>query len=207
MLSPKGKVETTIGYPRISFQVTQGIDNFLDGDFNFTKINIKALHQIKFRNKSITNLQLELGKAFGDLPLSELFHTSPNNPNKTSIMRRFAVGGGNSFETMYFNEFFSDQFTSLQIKHYFNRLTISQKLKPQFVFVTRAAIGDVDNIDKHVGVSFQSLRHGYMETGLEINKVWKGFGLAAFYRYGAYHLPRFDNNISLKFTYFFNLGL
>lgn len=46
MLSPKGKVETTIGYPRISFQVTQGIDNFLDGDFNFTKINIKALHKL-----------------------------------------------------------------------------------------------------------------------------------------------------------------
>lgn len=121
-------------------------------------------------------------------------------------MRRFAVGGGNSFETMYFRIFFrSIHFLTNQT--YFNRLTISQKLKPQFVFVTRAAIGDVDNIDKHVGVSFQSLRHGYMETGLEINKVWKGFGLAAFYRYGAYHLPRFDNNISLKFTYFFNLGL
>ncbi len=43
--------------------------------------------------------------AFGEIPLTHLYHAYPNSPTKDEILR-FSVAGTQSFETMYFGEFF-----------------------------------------------------------------------------------------------------
>ncbi|MCB0374577.1 MAG: hypothetical protein KDD04_01510 [Sinomicrobium sp.] len=145
--------------------------------------------------------------AFGDLPITELYHTSPNNPNKTSLMKRFSVAGRNSFETMYFNEFYSDRYITLEAKHRFKRFRISEKFRPELILVSRFALRDADHPERHLGLAFNTLNKGYLESGVELNKLlFQWFGLSFFYRYGAYHLPEFDKNISFKFTYYFSLG-
>ncbi len=60
------------------------------------------------------------GIASGNAPLTNLYHAYPNNINKDAILQRFSVAGLNSFETMYFNEFFSDKEKHQNIK--FNTL-------------------------------------------------------------------------------------
>jgi hypothetical protein len=106
---------------------------------------------------------------------------------------------------MYFNEFFSDKFTTIQLKHFLKPFRISERYNPQLVLITRYAIGDMEQPEKHQNITFNSLKKGYTESGLELNKLLFGFGLSFTFRYGAYHLPSFADNIALKFT--FNVSL
>ena len=73
------------------------------------------------------------------------------------------------------------------------------------VLISRFALGNMSNIDRHQGLTFGTLSKGYSEAGLEVNKIVFGFGLSFAYRYGAYHLPKFEDNVAIKFT--FNLTL
>lgn len=206
MQTKYGKMASKMGFPQFAFQATQSLKNIFASDFHFTKINFRAYYELKPLNKGKTTFLLKAGLSFGDIPITHLYHISPNQPVKNSIMRRFSVAGRDSFETMFFNEFFSDRYTTIQAKHYFKRLKLLNKVQPELVLISRFAIGDVSNLENHIGVNFNSLKNGYFESGIELNKIYKGFGLSGMYRYGAYHLPNFDDNISFKFTYYFTLG-
>ena len=205
MRSEKGTVEIYDGYPKVTAQVSKGISGLFNGDFDFTRVGAKFYYQVERLNKSTTEFLVEGKMAFGDVPLTHLFHAYPNAPTKETIMQRFSVAGVNSFETMYFGEFFSDRIASLQIKHHLRPFNLGEKFKPEMVFITRYAIGDISDIDRHQEVSFNKLDKGFMESGFEINKILFGFGTSLTYRYGAYHLPSFADNIAFKFT--FNLQL
>ena len=205
MRSEKGTVEIYDGYPKVTAQVSRGISGLLNGDFDFTRLGAKFFYQVERLNKSTTEFLIEGKMAFGEVPLTHLFHAYPNAPTKETVMQRFSVAGVNSFETMYFGEFFSDRLATLQIKHRLRPLDLGEKFKPEMVLITRYAIGDISNMERHQDVSFGRLNKGYTESGLEINKILFGFGTSLTYRYGAYHLPRTADNLAFKFT--FNLQL
>ncbi|MBO3115501.1 hypothetical protein J4050_02010 [Winogradskyella sp. DF17] len=198
-------IEKKVGYPKFTLQFTQAFSSVLGGDFNFSKIDFRAIQQFNHSNEAITKLTLVAGIAGGEAPLTHLYHAYPNNINKETILQRFSVAGLNSFETMYFNEFFSDKFSTLQLKHFFKPFKISEWFKPQLVLISRFAIGDMNSIDRHEGIEFNTLNHLYSESGFEINKLLFGFGLSFAYRYGAYHLPEIADNFAFKFT--FNITL
>lgn len=200
-----GTKEYFDGFPKISAQITQGFKGIADSDFNYTKFALKFDYFIKRTDLSSTSILLEGSLATGDVPLTHLFHSYPNQPNKEKISQRFSVAGVQSFETMHFGEFFSDRLTMLQIKHSLRRFKLAEKWKPELVVVTRHALGDMSNTDRHFGIPFNTLENLYNESGLELNKIVLGFGLSAAYRYGYYNLPNFEDNISFKFT--FNLKI
>ncbi|MEH6657783.1 DUF5686 family protein [Leeuwenhoekiella marinoflava] len=205
MRSEKGTVEIYDGYPKVTAQISKGISGLFNGDFDFTRVGAKFYYQVERLNKSTTEFLIEGKMAFGDVPLTHLFHAYPNAPTKQTIMQRFSVAGVNSFETMYFGEFFSDRLATLQIKHHLRPFNLGEKFKPELVFISRYAIGDISDIARHQDVTFGKLNKGFMESGFEINKILFGFGTSLTYRYGAYHLPSFADNIAFKFT--FNLQL
>ena len=192
------------GDPIISGQVSQGVDG-LGGDLNFTKLGAKLFYRVDRLNKTATEFLVEGNIGFGDLPVTHLFQAFPNAPNKETVLQRFSVAGVNSFETMFFGEFYSDKLLTAQIKHRLAPFNLGKKFKPEMVFISRFAIGDIQNPQDHLDIEFDSLRRGYTETGFEINKLIFGFGTSLTYRYGAYHLPNFADNIAFKFT--FNLKL
>ncbi|MBT8274061.1 MAG: hypothetical protein KJO77_09655 [Bacteroidia bacterium] len=197
--------ETKIGFPNFTFQYTRGFKDFINGDLSFSRLDFRAIQSFRHKNNDQTELIVVGGMANGDIPLQYLYHAYPNNVTKETILRRFTVAGINSFETMYFNEFFSDRFVTLQIKHRFDPFEISPWFKPQLVLISRMALGNMDNIERHQGISFNTLNKGFTESGIELNQLVYGFGLSFAYRYGAYHLPKFEDNISFKFT--FNISL
>lgn len=193
------------GYPKFTLQYTKGIKDVFKSDFNFSKLDFKTIHRIRHKNENLSEITLVSGIAGGNIPLTHLYHAYPNNINKETILQRFSVAGITSFETMYFNEFFSDKFTTIQFKHFLKPFDVSHRYKPQLVLISRFAIGDMNNPERHQNITFGSLRKGYTESGFEINKLLFGFGLSFTYRYGGYHLPNFEDNIAFKFT--FNLTL
>ena len=197
--------ETEKGYPNFTFQYTKAFSDFFDGELEFSKLDFRAVHQMQHNNSSQTEITFMGGIASGETPLQYLYHAYPNNVNKETLLSRFSIAGTNSFETMYFNEFFSDRFASLILKHRLKPFQISPRFKPQLVLLTKFALGDMLNIDRHENILFNTLEHGFTESGIEINKLLLGFGLSFSYRYGAYHLPEFEDNLALKFT--FNLSL
>ena len=198
-------VETKNGYPKFTLQFTQGFESIFGSDFNFSKLDFRTVQQFHHKNDAVTNLTLVAGIAGGETPLTHLYHAYPNNITKETILQRFSVAGLNSFETMFFNEFFSDKFSTFQIKHFFKPFKISERFKPQLVLISRYALGEMNSKSRHQDISFNTLNHLYSESGLEINKLLLGFGLSFAYRYGAYHLPDLEDNIAFKFT--FNISL
>lgn len=197
--------QTQNGYPKFTFQYTKSFKDVLNSDFNFSKIDFRTIYKFNITPKTTTEVTLTSGIAIGNTPLTHLYHAYPNNINKETILQRFSVAGINSFETMFFNEFFSDKFTTLQLKHALKPFNISQRFKPQLVLITRYAVGNMSHIERHQNMYFNTLNKGYTESGIEINKLLFGFGLSFAYRYGAYHLPKREDNIALKFT--FNIAL
>jgi len=192
-------------YPVISGQIEQYFGNAFGGDLTFTKFSLKSDYVVQHINDHRTEFSIEGNLAFGSVPLTHSFHAFPNAPNKSSILDRFSVAGVKSFETMFFSEFFSTRLASLHMKHKFSPFKISNTLRPELVLISRHAIGDFTNQSRHLGIDFNTLEKGYSEAGLELNKIFWGFGLSFAYRYGAYHLPKFEDNIAFKFT--FNLKL
>ncbi|MEW7288921.1 DUF5686 family protein [Aquimarina sp. 2304DJ70-9] len=203
--TPKGIKEIHEGYPKITAQYTQGFKGVFDSNFDYSKVGLKAEYVINRINLSRTSILLEANVATGDTPLTHLYHAYPNAPTKETVLQRFSVAGRRTFETMFFGEFFSDKLATLQMKHSIKPFRVTNWLNPEFVFLTRYAIGDIENIQNHQGVNFNSLQQLYQESGFEINKLFAGFGLSFAYRYGAYHLPRFEDNISFKFTFYLKL--
>ncbi|MGB5941876.1 MAG: DUF5686 family protein [Leeuwenhoekiella sp.] len=200
-----GVKEIYDGYPKISAQLSKGISGMASGDFDFWRMGAKFYYQVERLNGNTTQFLVEGNAAFGELPLTHLFHAYPNAPTKETVLQRFSVAGINSFETMYFGEFYSDRLLMLQIKHRLRAFEWGRKWRPELVFISRYALGDVRDQDRHLDVQFGSLKQGYTESGFEINNIIFGFGTSLTYRYGAYHLDNLEDNIAFKFT--FNMAL
>ena len=207
MQTPLGKIEIEKRHPKFSLQVTQTIPDILVNDFDFTKIDFKTYYEIPYLSGQKSSLLFQMGFAYGAIPLTQLYAIAPNNLNKDAIFKRITFAGRNSFETMYYNEFFSDKYVSMQLKHTFNKINIGYKLNPEFTVVTRMAVGSINNPENHLGLPFSSLEKGFFESGVECNKLFKGIGVVAFYRYGNYQLSNFDDNIAIKISYNLDLGM
>lgn len=207
MQTPTGRNESDKRFPRFTFQYTQSLPNVLDNDFTFGKIDFKTEYEKKYLNGQKTSALLQGGYAIGDVPLTHLYNTMPNNLTKETVVQRITFAGRNSFETMYFNEFFSSQYIFFQLKHGFDRIRILKKVRPSLVLVTRMAWGHMENPEQHVGPEYKTLDKGFFESGIELNKIYKGFGLGGFYRYGPNQLLKFEDNIAVKISYVLDLGL
>ncbi len=206
MQTPNGRIETEKGYPKFTFQFSQTLPDILRNDVTFGKFDFRAEYEKKYLDGQKTSLLFQGGFAYGDAPITHLFSISPNSLDKDVILQRFNISGKNSFETMRFNEFFSDEYAAFHFKHAFRKIKLFNQIKPIPVLVTRMAWGTMQQKDKHAGVVFNTLEDGYFESGLELNSIYKGLGLSGFYRYGHYQFQRLEDNISLKLTFVLDLG-
>ncbi len=206
MNSPIGKLTIKNEFPQLTLQLTKSIENLFQSDFDFTQVNLRILHKIKPLRKGVTHILAEGGIVFGDAPISHLYNATPNYTYKSPWFKRITFAGKNSFETMGYNEFVSDRFFAIHLKQSFEPLKLSNKFKPQISIATRAAIGTIDHPEYHQGLLFKSMNKGYIESGMEINSLLKGFGFSAFYRYGAYANPTWTDNLAVKLTYKLRLG-
>ncbi len=206
MQTPSGRIEIEKRFPKFSFRATQSLRSLFGSDFGFSKLDVTLSHEIPYLSGEISTLLLQVGLGFGDIPLTHLYSIAPNNLDRDGLLKRITFAGKNSFETMYYNEFFSSKYISLQARHTFRKVHLANKINPLLAVVTRFAFGSVDKFDQHQNVNFKTLNKGFIESGVELNKIIYGFGLTFFYRYGPNALPKFEDNLSLKVNFNLDLG-
>lgn len=206
MQTPNGLLEIEKKFPKFTFQLNKSLPKTLKNDFDFSKIDFKTEHEVKYIDGQVTNIIFAIGYAIGDVPLTHLYNNSPNSLNKDNLLQRATIDGENDFETMYYNEFFSNQYAFFQFKHEFKSFELSPAIKPNLVLIFRTAIGNLTNPEQHFGIQYKTLKDGYMESGIQLNKIFKGIGLGAFYRFGPNHLPKFDDNLAIRFSYKLDIG-
>jgi len=206
MQTPTGKIEFEKRYPKFTFEFTKSLSHFLNNDFDFGKIDARIDYEKKYLNGQKSAVLIQAGYVFGAIPITHLYNTSPNNLTKDKILQRITIAGKNSFETMYFNEFFSSEYVMMQFKHGLKRVELFRKVKPSLVLVTRMAWGNLQHPERHIGIQYKTLDQGFFESGIELNQIYKGFGLTGFYRYGPNQLSRFEENIAVKLSFVLDLG-
>lgn len=205
--APQEVLEVEKGYPKVILQLTHAFPNVWSDRMEFTKIDTRVYHEKKHLSGQKTTFLLQGGIALGNAPLSHLYSVAPNNLDKETILQRLTFANKTSFETMFFNEFYSDRYSFFQLKHYFNKWMISKSIKPTLVLGSKTAFGYFSHPENHQGITFKTMEKGFFESGFELQNIFKGFGLSTYYRYGPYQLEKFDQNIAVKLTFTLNLGI
>jgi hypothetical protein len=206
MQTPNKRIEIEKNYPKFTFQFSKTLPGVLQNDFDFGKFDLRFNYQKKFNSAHKLMFLFEGGYAFGDTPLTHLYNHSANNLNSNSLIERSTIAADDSFETMYFKEFYSSKYVFMQLEHQFPKIRIAKNVNPIVSLITRCSFGDMDNKEQHKQIIFKTLEKGYFESGLEINQIFAGLGLVAYYRHGANHLPRFIDNVSINLSFDLDLG-
>ena len=205
--APHEILEVEKGFPKVILQISHAIPNLLSDNIEFTKIDARIYQEKKHLSGQKTTFLLQAGVSLGNAPLSHLYSVAPNNLDREAILSRITFANKTSFETMYFNEFYSDRYSLFQLKHYFNKLQISKSIKPTLILGSKVTYGDFSHPENHQGITFKTMDKGFFESGLELQNIYKGFGLSTYYRYGPYQLEKFDRNIAIKLSFTLNLGI
>ncbi len=201
-----GKITFDVKYPIVYLQYTRGLDNLLESDFAYDKLDARLEYSYKTVRAGTFSMAVQGGMIFTDLPLSKLFVSTSNLTNYGgSIDRALNLADRNSFETMFFNEFFSDRYVEIFLRQDFKSLLFRREnFAPHIELVTRATWGSMNSPERHQGIDFDTLEKGYFESGIEINKLYNiafaGLGLGFYHRYGAYARESFLDNSSIKLT-------
>jgi hypothetical protein len=195
------KVSLGTKYPVLWVQFTHGFNNFLDGEYDYNRIDIKVEESFYTRYLGETSIQLRLGYIDGNLPYCNLY-------NGNGSWRKFNIFAPHSFATMRMNEFLSNRYASLYFEHSFEKLIIQSKwFSPVFIISTNLAFGALNNKAQHFNVSFKTMELGYYESGFRINNLLNlpfiHFGTGAYYRYGPYSFKKGIDNFGFKFTLVF----
>ncbi len=192
------KVSLGTNYPIVRFQYTRGLSNFINGEYSFDRYDLKIEDSFYMKYFGEFSYNLTAGYIDGDLPYCKLY-------NGNGSYRTFTVYAPNSFATMRMNEFLSNKYIALYLKHDFGKLLFRSKcFHPEFALATNIAFGSLNNPEKHINSDFKTLEKGYYESGILINNILDlkmySLGVGAFYRYGPYSLDKVSNNFAWKFT-------
>ena len=202
----QSKVVTNLAYPQINISASRSISGWLDGDFEFSKVEARIDHQFTSATLGKTTFQISSGYAWGQVPYPYLFNGKGTQFNE-SFSEVFLVP--NYFQTMGLYEFVSDRYTYLFLNHNFGRLTgtKSKYFRPELSLIQNMGVGSLQNQTAHQNISFKTMEKGYFESGLllsnlfrfkYVNMIYYGLGVGAFYRYGNYALPTTSDNLAFK---------
>ncbi|AMA48274.1 MULTISPECIES: DUF5686 family protein [Flavobacterium] len=206
MQTPSGRIEYRKEYPRFTFQFSKTFPNSLNDVFQYTRFDFRFEYQKKVFNNHKIDFQLEMGYIDGKVPITHLYSHSPNNLQKEKIIERVNFAGRDSFETMFFNEFFSNKQLYTHIQYQFSKWEINRQINPIFNAVLRYGIGNLNAKENHKDITFKTLDKGYWESGIEITQIYNGLGISSFYRFGPNQLPTFKDNLAIKLSLIIDLG-
>lgn len=169
-------------------------------NYPYNRSEFKFEYTKAWRKIGPTILQINASAVFGEVPFSLLINP-PGNFATGSTLR---VASRNVFETMGMNEFVNDRYASAFITQRVGTLMKIKKFAPQLALMHQSGIGTLRNPEAHQGIDFRLMNHGFHESGFAINRLinnaFANYGIAFFYRYGAYYLPEFNRNFTIKLT-------
>jgi Family of unknown function (DUF5686) len=202
-------------FPRISVKAAKGISGIEAAALDYLRLNIDIQQDVPIRAVGKFSYLISAGKTTGNVPLflQQMNLGTGGNWNLSVI---------NSFETMKPSMFYSKEHVSIFTRFTFKPIKTGKKwTSPQFGIHHAMGTGSFDRKEEHqiagfvnetpglVQLPFYSMDKGYYEVGIIADKLINlnttGFGLGIFYNYGAYSVPQFDKNLTVKVSLSFVL--
>lgn len=202
----KARISLGTQYPTVWFQYTRGIKNFLKGEYDYNRFDLKIrkTFNIKFLGK--LSFQFNAGYIDVPIPACNLYYGNAS-------YRLVTFFAPYSFATMRMNEFLSNSYLALYLYHDFGSLLIKSRkwFHPEFALAQNFGIGWLAHKERYSSLDgIREMNLGYYESGLLINnlvnlKLFK-VGIGAFYRWGPYSFDDAGNNFAYKVSVFFPLS-
>ncbi len=196
--TPYSLFPTGTQYPVLYFQYSKGLDDFLQGQYAYERIDLALQKSFHIRHVGESEFFIFAGKVKGDVPISRLY----------AIPAGWNAGGlyvPRSYNTMRICEYMADEYLSIYYQHSFGKLLFkTAKFKPEVVLLSSMAWGTMQDAHRHKGIEINGFKKGYFESGFFINNILDlglySLGFGAFYRYGPVAFPRSRDNVSLKWS-------
>lgn len=197
-------------YPAVVVDYGRGISDFINGNYDYNRLEVGMWWYRYFKGIGHLDFRIETGYVDRALPIQMLFS------NRSTYSSSIAIVATNSFQTMRFNEFFSDKYATFYLNHNFGPILVrTPHFSPEFEVYHAMSIGSLNSKNQHIGYDFKTLEDGYFESGLVIDNIlhisffkvgYLGFGVGGFYRYGANHLPNEFDNWAIKMSIIYKIN-
>jgi hypothetical protein len=201
------KISIGTNYPVIWLQYTHGIKGFLDGQFDYNRLDLKVRKTFMIKYLGKLTFQVNAGYVDQPVPACNLYYGNAS-------YRLITLFAPNSFATMRMNEFLSSKYASLYLYHDFGYLLFKGKkwFHPEFALSQNIGFGWLDHPERYRYINllqepYKTMDLGYYESGLLINKLIDLklyiIGIGAFYRWGPYSMNNTWDNFAWKVTVIF----
>ncbi|WP_445458203.1 DUF5686 family protein [Flavobacterium sp. HNIBRBA15423] len=195
--------------PIFTFYFANGFKGFQESSLAYQKFEASVEQTFFTKNFGNTHYRLEAGSITKNVPLGLLF------TGEGSFVEKYPYFIKDAFQTMQLYEFVSDQYAHLFMHHNFGSLLFkTKKFQPSISIHHNMGWGNLKDTNLHLDFPFITKEKLFVESGLQIDNILKtnylnigylGIGGSAFYRYGAYALPEFKDNIALKLSVTFTI--
>ncbi len=190
-------------YPIIYLNYTRGISGFLDGEFDFNKINFRLDKTFTWKVLGESKVRIDAGFVDRPLPYGLLYTGEGDLDNWSVFVPDY-------FQTMGKYEFLSDQYTNVFLSHNFGSLFFRiKKFQPHFIVHHNMGWGRLSHPEYQQNIEFKTKEKGFIESGLQIDQILRlncfnffyfYFGAGAYYRYGAYASDVANENLTFKLS-------
>ena len=188
-------------YSRFFVNYSQGFKGFLNSDFDYKKVQLYYKQPIIIGLLGKTNLIVELGKIYGNVPLG-LLSIVPGNQSYFNIE--------NTFNNLNFYEFVTDEYATFQWEHNFNgklfaRIPFMRKLNWREIIGVKGVYGTISNENKAInasGLVYKAPTDPYWEYNAGIGNIFKVFRLDFSWRGSYLNVPE-TNNFTIKGSFGF----
>lgn len=183
-------------YSRFFVNYSSGVKGLFNSDFDYQRLQLYYKQPIIIGPLGRTNLTMEVGKTFGEVPLG-LLSIVPGNQTYFVI--------GNTFSNLNFYEFVADQYATFVWDHNFNgrilnRIPFLKKLNLREIIGVRAVYGSISDDNKLInasGLVYKAPEKPYWEYSAGIGNIFKVFRIDFGWR-GNYRDVPDGNNFTIK---------
>ncbi len=188
-------------YSHLFVNYGQGFKGFANSDFDYKKVQLYYKQPFIIGPLGRTNIIVELGKTFGEVPLG-LMSIVPGNQTYFTIE--------NTFNNLNFYEFVADEYATLQWIHNFQgklfaRVPYLRKLNWREIIGIKTVYGTVSDENKFInasGLTYISPEKPYYEYSAGIGNIFKVFRIDCSWR-GNYRTLPDANNFTIKGSFGF----
>jgi hypothetical protein len=184
-------------YSRFFVNYSQGIKGLMDSDFDYQKLQLYYKQPIIIGAVGRSDLTIELGKTFGQVPLG-LLSVVPGNQTYFIIE--------NTFNNLNFYEFVTDQYATFQWQHNFNgklfaRLPYLRKLNWREIIGIKGVYGTISDENKAInasGLEYLAPTKPYWEFNAGIGNIFKVLRIDFAWRGNYLNNPNGGSNFTVK---------
>lgn len=182
-------------FAQLFLNYSQGVKDVFDSDFDYKKVQLYYKQPLNMGGIGRLDVTTELGKTFGEVPLS-LLSIVPGNQTYWTI--------ANTFNLLDFYEFQTDTYATIQLQHNFggrilSRIPLLRKLNWRETIGFKGVYGTINDENRAInasGLLYRAPEDFYYEYNAGIGNIFKVLKIEFAWR-GNYITPD-TNNFGVK---------